>query len=1108
MGVKGLWRLILPTGRRISIETLTGKRLAIDASIWLTQFIKANRDPETGAVRPAAHLIGFLRRICKLLYHGIRPIFVFDGATPQIKLREVRARRDRREKLKSFGVVAGEGDDEGVKRMARRLLVANLKKQKEIELASNRLEDGKKVKDAVKVVKAAGAFTSSFNIAGEKDSSSVVDLTGPEASSTEKNEVKTSANNEKEYNALIEETRDFLKNVTKNNDPPPKSDWDKNPQDVIDVAGESQGDDDDDSYQIPENEEDFDTDTLYSLPSHMRKDVIEKLKRQQRLNSRSEFMSVAANPESYSQVQLKNFLKSSSLNKKIMDVGKNIAEESNGVVGEKIASDSNVRFIFEKDDDCETNQSKNRKRESKSSLEMTSMKRKRLKRLDGQAVSLRDLGLEASSSDDDDMVLQQDHDEIKKDHGPKSIVVIESDEDEEGGFVHNINLIDNLTSEDDPVEQKVGWKTNNHYDGHRKSCKPKIIVESSDDEEGDTYVEEKRFLHDQQQGSDDDVVWEDGSDVDTEEEGGFIRNREQECDDVVPGDNRSDNSVSNEGGGVIRNKEQKSDEVIVLGDQSDIDASDEGGGFIRDEEKESDDDVVWEDGSDVDGDEGGFIRNQGEEFDGDEGRESQSASRHVDKGYDFRYKKEEGPDDVIDREDRSASQYVDEVGGFRSTREERSDDDVAWEDGSDIESADEGGGFTCNKDDVTWEPEGGKEEIEPMLPFAAAESSIHAKSSKDTFPSPEISHRPTTLELPVTTSSFTSLASNEIVSSEVKSHIEHEVESKSVKFDDTVKGILYDEVKRKNFDVGWKENFKAKRRSEIEATESLDTKIKNRCDEEDEGLICNEEVGPGEKIALLKDSTQKGLSDEGRVPVFDQVKDSDMMFHHASETGIENENATSSHSSLFSASTDRFLDDGQGQVLILNSEIDRESSKFEKEASAFGQLENENNANRIALQRAHQTAANLTDWAGRAVRRAIAAHLDEKESQSAHNSTNESSILQVKEHDSEEDTGNNAITDDSNGNKSVDRSPSTELDDFNILNIEEEAERMRLESLREKRDIDTVTDDMVEDVMHLLNICGIPYIKAPAEAEAQCTELEKMGLADGVVTEDSDGECK
>ena len=97
MGVKGLWQLLLPTGRRISIETLSGKILAVDASIWLTQFLKANRDPETGAVRANAHLIGFLRRIAKLLFNGIRPVFVFDGATPEIKLREIRARRERRE---------------------------------------------------------------------------------------------------------------------------------------------------------------------------------------------------------------------------------------------------------------------------------------------------------------------------------------------------------------------------------------------------------------------------------------------------------------------------------------------------------------------------------------------------------------------------------------------------------------------------------------------------------------------------------------------------------------------------------------------------------------------------------------------------------------------------------------------------------------------------------------------------------------------------------------------------------------------------------------------------------------------------------------------------
>ena len=40
MGVKDLWQLLAPIGRRISIETLEGKILAIDASVWIVQFIK------------------------------------------------------------------------------------------------------------------------------------------------------------------------------------------------------------------------------------------------------------------------------------------------------------------------------------------------------------------------------------------------------------------------------------------------------------------------------------------------------------------------------------------------------------------------------------------------------------------------------------------------------------------------------------------------------------------------------------------------------------------------------------------------------------------------------------------------------------------------------------------------------------------------------------------------------------------------------------------------------------------------------------------------------------------------------------------------------------
>ena len=79
MGVHGLWGLLAPVGRRVSVETLAGKRLAVDASIWMVQFMRAMRDDKGDMVRDA-HILGFLRRICKLLFLRARPVFVFDGA--------------------------------------------------------------------------------------------------------------------------------------------------------------------------------------------------------------------------------------------------------------------------------------------------------------------------------------------------------------------------------------------------------------------------------------------------------------------------------------------------------------------------------------------------------------------------------------------------------------------------------------------------------------------------------------------------------------------------------------------------------------------------------------------------------------------------------------------------------------------------------------------------------------------------------------------------------------------------------------------------------------------------------------------------------------------
>ena len=88
MGVNGLWDLLSPVGRRVAIETLKEKRLAVDVSIWLVQFIKAMRDDDGRPVQNA-HLLGTFQRICKLLYHRVKPILVFDGGAPALKRKTV-----------------------------------------------------------------------------------------------------------------------------------------------------------------------------------------------------------------------------------------------------------------------------------------------------------------------------------------------------------------------------------------------------------------------------------------------------------------------------------------------------------------------------------------------------------------------------------------------------------------------------------------------------------------------------------------------------------------------------------------------------------------------------------------------------------------------------------------------------------------------------------------------------------------------------------------------------------------------------------------------------------------------------------------------------------
>ncbi|KAJ0002315.1 hypothetical protein NQD34_002111 [Periophthalmus magnuspinnatus] len=98
MGVQGLWRLLESTGKPINPETLEGKILAVDISIWLNQAVKGVRDRHGNSVQNA-HLLTLFHRICKLLFFRIRPVFVFDGDAPLLKKQTLALRRQRKEEL-------------------------------------------------------------------------------------------------------------------------------------------------------------------------------------------------------------------------------------------------------------------------------------------------------------------------------------------------------------------------------------------------------------------------------------------------------------------------------------------------------------------------------------------------------------------------------------------------------------------------------------------------------------------------------------------------------------------------------------------------------------------------------------------------------------------------------------------------------------------------------------------------------------------------------------------------------------------------------------------------------------------------------------------------
>ncbi|RLI78779.1 flap endonuclease-1 [Archaeoglobales archaeon] len=107
-----------------TLESFSGKKVAIDAFNTLYQFISIIRQPDGTPLKDSegritSHLSGILYRVSNMVEYGIKPIFVFDGEPPEFKLAEIEERKERRKEMEEKWKIALEAGDAYAKKYAQ-----------------------------------------------------------------------------------------------------------------------------------------------------------------------------------------------------------------------------------------------------------------------------------------------------------------------------------------------------------------------------------------------------------------------------------------------------------------------------------------------------------------------------------------------------------------------------------------------------------------------------------------------------------------------------------------------------------------------------------------------------------------------------------------------------------------------------------------------------------------------------------------------------------------------------------------------------------------------------------------------------------------------------
>mmetsp|Transcript_31308 Transcript_31308/g.88771 ORF Transcript_31308/g.88771 Transcript_31308/m.88771 type:complete len:621 (-) Transcript_31308:70-1932(-) len=377
MGVTHLWQLLEPVGRRVNIETLTNKILAIDASIWLVQFIKAMRD-DRGEVMRNAHLLGFFRRICRLLFHRVRPVFVFDGATPALKKRTTAARRRQRDQQQAK-----------VRRAAERLLVNRLKQAAvghvsalATAVSTQGVQPGSGSQGSGGAAAAAPvggrdegqahgtSNTRSSAAAGEAGSSHAgsrdVAPSGLQEALCAADEllaVQLQADEEEVQEVpagaaagstshLKVATNECYSGATGSSGGAAgsgqhKEGWEEQPMEINSDDESSEDEDEDDiikQLDLPSDVTELDPAVLSTLPPSVQFEIMQKLREEQFNRNRVKFQAVASNAAAFSETQLSAYLKASAFRRKLDTI-----RDSQNSESRKLANDAGREYIYHVD---------------------------------------------------------------------------------------------------------------------------------------------------------------------------------------------------------------------------------------------------------------------------------------------------------------------------------------------------------------------------------------------------------------------------------------------------------------------------------------------------------------------------------------------------------------------------------------------------------------------------------------------------------------------------------------------------------------------------------------------------------------------------------------